>query len=252
MSELNQRAVRAQLLGEFDEQADLIDQLGRFAVDSDVERDRVYSIIIAQSGILAFDRGDLADYVDVAVAFADEQPETTQRQVNAAFVLAWTGNTNDAWRFYRPIVESELRGVTTDQSMGFMLGLLGWAAFLLQDPTGAGLVEQRLLPFGGRTPCYFGGSLGPTDFSLGHCALARGDRAVAATRFDSAINLCAVQGLRPFGARARLARGVLRSDMDDAAGAEVDVRDALSTATSLGMAEVAAAAKELLDQLDAG
>jgi hypothetical protein len=249
LTELNQRAVRAQVLGHFDEQAELVDQLRGFTVDSDVERDRVYTIAVAQTGILAFDRGELSEYVDLAVAFAEEQPETTQRQVNAAFVLAWTGRIDDARGFYEPIVDAELRTITVDQSMGFILCLLGWAAYLLGDAAGASLVEQRLLPFSGRNTSYFGGSLGPIDFGLGHCARARGDRALAATRFGSAIEQCDRWGARPAAARAHLARGSLLADMDDLTGASADADAALGVAMALGMPEVAAAARDLVGQI---
>jgi tetratricopeptide (TPR) repeat protein len=251
LSVLNQRAVRAQLLGNFDEQAELIEQLQGFTVDSDVERDRVSSVAFAQTGILAFDRGDLARYVDLAVAFAEEQPETTQRQVNAAFVLAWTGHTDDAWRFYRPIVDADVRTITVEQSMGFMLCLLSWAASLLDDAHGASSIEQRLLPFAGRNTCYFGGSMGPADFGLGHCALARGDRDVALARFGAAIEQCDRWGARPAGARARLAHSSLLVDKGDLGAARSEVDAALATATVLGMPEVASAARAMVDRLDA-
>jgi hypothetical protein len=249
LSVLNQCAIRAQLLGNFDEQAALIDQLQAFTAQSDTERDRVFSIVVALSGIHAFDCGELSNYVDLAIQFADEQPETTQRQVNAAFVLAWTGRTDDAWRYYGPIVEAELRTVTVEQSMGFMLCLLGWAASLLDDAAGATLVEGRLLAFSGRNTCYFGGSIGPVDFGLGHCARARGDDALALERFSAAVEQCDRWGARPAGIRARLARGVLLAGMGDVAPARADAEAALAVAAALGMPEAERSARDLLEEL---
>jgi hypothetical protein len=236
---LNQRAIRAQVLGQFDVQERLIVELSRFAVDSDLERDRVYSVTVAQSGLLAFDRGRLDDYTDFVVAFAEDQPETVQRQVVAAFVLAWVGRRRDAVRFYDPIIAAELRTITVEQSMAFMLVLLAWTTKLLGDANGARLVAERLEPFRGRSSCYFGGCLGPTDFGLGLAAWAHGDHDRAERRFAEAIGHADRWGAEPMSARVRLARAQLAVEAGgDLRQAHADAGTARAVATRLGMREV--------------
>jgi len=210
----------------------------------------VYSVTVAQSGLLAFDRGVLDDYVEFAVAFADEQPETIQRQVVAGFTLAWVGRVDEARRFYHPIVAARLRTITIEQSMAFMLILVAWTSKLLGDADGARLVEQRLQPFRGRSSCYFGGCLGPTDFGLGLAAWAYGDRGRAVERFTSAIDQAERWGARPIGARIRLARAqALAEEGADGALAVSDAGTALAVAVELGMREVADHARSLQTEL---
>jgi hypothetical protein len=243
---LNQRVVRAQLLGDFRQQEVLIGELERYAADSDIERDRIFSVVVAQRGLLAFDRGLIEQYVDFAVAFAEEQPQTPQRQINAAFVLAWVGRLDEARRFFDPIVDVGPRSITVDQSMAFMLCLFAWTSYLLGDARGAVLAEARLEPFSGRNSCYFGGCLGPTDFALAHCALARGDSERARLRLDAALDQAVSWGAAPIAARIRLARAQLRIELgSDVTTARSDAAGARAEASRLGMDEVAARARRL-------
>jgi hypothetical protein len=250
LTELNQRAIRAQLLGRFDEQLQFVERMERFTVDSEVERDRVSSITITQRGLLALDRGRIAELAPLVVAFAEDQPETTQRQVTAGFVLAWIGEHAAARRHYDPIIESELRSITVEQSMAFMLLLLAWTTHLLGDAAGARLAEARLAPFSGRGSCYFGGCLGPMDFGLGLAAWAQGHTDTAEHRFGSAITQADRWGARPIGSRIRLARAQLGLQIGtQPAAVRADADAALDAAELLGMPEVAEHARAVLWQL---
>jgi hypothetical protein len=218
-----------------------------------VERDRLVSIAVAQSGFLAFDRGELDHFADLSVRFAREQPDTTQRQVGTAFVLAQIGHIEQAREFYEPVIADELRTVTVEQSTIFVLSLLAWTAFLLDDPKGAAMIESRLKPFSGRNSCYFGGTLGPADFPLGWCAAARGDDELASIRFAHAANQAERWGMPPYQARARLARAEallrLGRDLD---AARDDANRALLIADELGMRVVAREARLARDALTGG
>lgn len=248
--ELNQRAVRAQLSGDFEEQEQLLVRLQRFSSEAGVERDRVDAILLAQHGLLAFDRGNLADYAELSIALARAQPETTHRQISTAFALSWIGRTDEAREFYEPIVGGGLRSVTVEQSMAFMLILLGWTAKLLDDAEGGRLVDRRLGPFSGRGSCYFGGSLGPVDGGLAFAAWAQGERDAALHRFGRAIQAADRWGARPIGARLRVARAELTVERGGAApDPATDLREASATADELGMPEVAGHARRLLDEV---
>jgi hypothetical protein len=249
VSVLNHRLLHAQLAGAFDEQERALRELEGFTHDPDVELDRIGSMVAAQRLLLAFDRGELDRYVDFMVAFAEEQPETTQRQISTAFVLAWTGRLDDARRFYEPVIAGAPRSVVVEQSMAFILCLAAWTALLLRDERGARVIEDLLSPFSGRNSCYFGGSFGPTDFALAHCAHARGDDALARRRLDRALDQADSWGARPFAARIRLARAELAGRAGDRVAALDDAEAARSAAAMLGMAEVAERADRLCARL---
>jgi tetratricopeptide (TPR) repeat protein len=247
---VNQRTIRAQLLGRFDEQRHLIDQLYAYATEDDVERDRLVSIAVAQTGVLAFDQGELERFAELSIRFAREQPDTPQRQVGTAFVLAQVGWNDQAREFYDPVVADELRTVTVEQSTTFALALLAWTAYLLADPDGAAMIEERLAPFAGRNSCYFGGSVGPAVFSLGWCAAARGDDETASRRFEEAARQAERWGMPTYRARARLARAEALARLGrDLESARDDADIALQIAEELGMPMVARDARSIREAL---
>lgn len=243
---LNQRAIRAQLRGAFAEQERVIGELAAFEDAGGVEVDRLGSVLTSLTALLAFDRGQLRDHVDAVVAFADEQPETTQRQVTAGFALAWVGRMDESRRYYEPVIRSGLATVTPEQSMAFVLIFLAWTAQLHRDAEGGRLVERRLEPFSGRASCYFGGCLGPADFGLGLAAWARGDRPRALERFAAALDQAQRWQARPMVARSHLARGQVMAEMGaDRASVRSEAEAAHRLASTLGMADVVEAASAL-------
>jgi hypothetical protein len=155
------RTLQAYLAGRLDEQERLLGELVAYLDEPAVERERLFYVVMTQQGLLALDRGGLGSFSPAAVAFAEELPESTQRQVCAAFVSIASGSVDEGRRFYEPVREAGLATVRIDQTTSFILMLLSHITHALDDAEGARLVQQHLLAFTGRKPLLPGWEPGP-------------------------------------------------------------------------------------------
>ena len=241
----------AQWRGHLDDQARLIAELSELLVEPALELDRLIAAVSLQRGLLAYDRGEFDALVDLVVAYTDDRPEESHRQIGTAFVLAGAGRPDDAFVIYRRILDSKLELVTTDLATSFMLNLLARLSFGFADADGAALIEHALDPYAGRSSTCAGGSMGPVDAGRAYCAATRGDGERAFDLLDRAQQQCEVWRSPPALARVHLARAEITIRVggppEQAAAA---ARAAVEVATPLKMHGVIRAAR-LLMPLDA-
>jgi hypothetical protein len=244
------RCVQAQLAGHLDEQERCIAELLPYLGEPDVERDRLLYVVMTQQGLLWHDRGGPEEFADLAVSFAQELPESTQRQVCAAFVLAESSMFEECRRLYEPIRRGEFRDVTIDLTTGFILMLLARTSHRLGDAAGAALVQRRLAPFTGQNPCFIGGGLGPADLGLALCAATAGRHDEALRFFHDALDQCARWRMPGIAARAHLDRARMLSTSSSTRTASLtDAREAIARSVPLGIHAVAREATALAERL---
>jgi hypothetical protein len=244
------RCVQAQLAGRLDEQERCIAELLPYLDEPDVERERLLYVIMTQHGLLWHDRGGPEEFTELAVSFAAELPESTQRQVCAAFVLAESSAFEQCRHFYEPIRRRSFRDVTIDLTTGFILMLLARISHRLGDAAGAALVQQNLAPFTGQNPCFIGGGLGPADLGLALCAATVGHHDEALRFFDDALDQCDRWRMPGIAARAHLDRArVLSASSRTRTESLTDAREAIARSVPLGMHAVAREATALVERL---
>jgi hypothetical protein len=244
---VSRKVALAQWRGEFAEQGRLIGELFASLDHPALELDRLLAVITTQQGLLAFDRGEFEDFVELVIAYAEDRPETTQRQICAAFVMAETGRSEAAYAIYRRVVDSNLELVTVDQTMSFMLNLMGRMSFMFEDRAGAALIERSLGRFTGRSSSFLGGSMGPVDTALAYCAACQGHQGRAESLLAAARDQAERWRAPPAMARTHLADAEIALRAGRPAQQVISAaRAAIAVAEPIGMEGAVRTARSLL------
>ena len=238
------RVTEAMLAGRFEEGQRHLDEVSRWASDPGQGSGRLASIAVAQTGLLADDRGRLAELKALVDDLVAEQPDLVAWQVFRSMIAVETEDYERARLHYGRLVADGLE-LESDSLLLTLLILLSRVAFDLCDPIGAGLLSARLRPYSGRTACGMLVCAGPIDWALGMCAATLGHRDEAEHHFETALALMTRMRAPSFEARIELSIAEMLA-REGSAEAAMHANRAREIASSLEMARIVQRAEKLL------
>ena len=221
-------------------------ELGRRVRMTDAE-----NCFAVQSFIAAMELGRLAELQETVEELATRYPETTRWVTTLAVLHTELGHRDAAAAAFERIAVRGFAAIERDnQWLIAMTNLANTCAFL-GDVARAPELRHLLLPYAGRNVVIVEGwaCLGSADRPLGMLATTMGRWAEAEAHFQAALDLNSRLGARTWLARTefRYAQMLLaRRHAGDAEDARMLLKQALGTATSLGMTNLAEQARAQL------
>jgi tetratricopeptide (TPR) repeat protein len=168
-------------------------------------------------------------------------------------VLALGGRHADAVDELDALAADDFSIIPKEGSWLAALATLVAACVVLGDRDRARILCRLLLPYADQiaTVSVLVGA-GPVAYFLGQAALLEGDLATARTYFAAAVERATSLRSRPWCTRGQLGLATVLADMGDDDRAIALARDAMRSASEMGMASVAADVAALCDRLQVG
>lgn len=171
--------------------------------------------------MVAWERGRLADFVDVTAAMVEEFPDVTSWRPAYAAALYAAGDAERARSVVQPLVRGDDLLVPEDLLWSTTLAMLADVVWAVDDPDLGRVVAAALQPVEHRVAVTAMGalSLGPLVRQRGLALAAAGNLAGADDALARAIERADASGFRPWAARARVERAEVldRRGLDGAA-----------------------------------
>jgi hypothetical protein len=242
------RSMLAGLAGRFDEaealQAEALTSTARW---SEAEAMRTWS---AQLAGLRFDQGRGDELAPALRGLVEREAINVNWKTGLAMLLSDVGRLDEAQALFDDVAASAFADVPLDLGRLFNFGVRALTCLLLEDAERAALLLPYLEPYVGdhvvqATRLVYAG---PVSFLVGGLRLLVGDTDGGLALLRQARTEVDRVGARPFAARVRLAlaRGL---ESVDPAEARSLAGEALALSDELGMARVAARARQVVDRL---
>ncbi len=232
------RSMREILAGRFDQGetiSRLFAEIGERVGDANIFHSRM-----AHRLVLAWERGQFNELVEIAREATDRYPEILGWRAALAWALSQAGRLDDARREFEFLAQNEFRNIARTMDWSVAISLLSEVCVSLGDLSRAAMLYELLLPLRHRFVmlglCVM--NWGCASRYLGLLAGLRGDQQRAADHFEEAIGMNLSIGASPWVAHAKFnyADCLMTSARPDELDQAADLlREARATAEELGM-----------------